>query len=310
MIKLTLLLSLLQLSIVNCQLSIPVFYLLLSIISSSLLIIIFKYYEKFGINTLHAIVVNYMVAAALGFYCNESETGIAQIPSQPWFIHAFILGLMFIIVFNIIALSSQKVGISATAVANKMSVVIPVAAAIILYHDKLNLLKAAGIMLGLVAVYCSSSRGSIAGIDKKYLLLPLIIFFCSGFFDSAFKYMQTYYLQENQHAVFVSTIFAVAAITGMAAILYMVIFKQSRFSVRSIAAGIILGIPNYGSVYFLLKTLNIPRFESSVIFPINNMGTVALSTLMAFVLFREKLSVINWMGLLLSLVAIGMIAYR
>jgi uncharacterized membrane protein len=49
--------------------------------------------------------------------------------------------------------------------------------------------------------------------------------------------------------------------------------------------------------------------QSSAIIPINNMGIVLFSSLAAFVLFKEKLSLINWMGILLAIGAIALIAF-
>ena len=48
---------------------------------------------------------------------------------------------------------------------------------------------------------------------------------------------------------------------------------------------------------------------SSVILPVNNMGIVLFSALVAFILFKEKLSWLNWTGILVALIAIAMIAF-
>ncbi|MEA3476964.1 MAG: EamA/RhaT family transporter, partial [Bacteroidota bacterium] len=72
-------------------------------------------------------------------------------------------------------------------------------------------------------------------------------------------------------------------------------------------AGIILGLINFGSTYYIIKSM--ASFESSVVFPIVNVGIVSLSTLTGFFIFREKLSWINWLGIFLSLTAIMLIAY-
>ena len=78
---------------------------------------------------------------------------------------------------------------------------------------------------------------------------------------------------------------------------------------RNVVAGVCLGLPNYGSIYFLLQTFEHSNMESSVIFPINNMGIVAFSAIAAFVLFREQLSALNWLGIVLSIAAIGVISF-
>jgi uncharacterized membrane protein len=57
-----------------------------------------------------------------------------------------------------------------------------------------------------------------------------------------------------------------------------------------------------------MKVLKINPGSSSVIFPVNNMGIVLLSALLAWIVFKEKLSPVNWTGIVLSVVAIIMIA--
>ena len=100
-------------------------YLLISICISSFLFVIFKLFDVLKINTFQAIVINYFTAAALGFYLSNGSVSFKEIPHQPWFVGAFLLGIMFILVFNIMALTSQKNGLSVASVSSKMSKPIP-----------------------------------------------------------------------------------------------------------------------------------------------------------------------------------------
>jgi uncharacterized membrane protein len=84
---------------------------------------------------------------------------------------------------------------------------------------------------------------------------------------------------------------------------------KMQFSYKALLAGIIIGIPNYFSIWFLGKVIAAYKDNSSAIIPINNMGIVLFSAVAAWVLFKEKLSFINWMGIGLAIAAIGLIAY-
>ena len=68
--------------------------------------------------------------------------------------------------------------------------------------------------------------------------------------------------------------------------------------------GILLGIANYCSMYFLLKALRIDGLDSSSVFAINNVAIVAVSTLIGLILFREKISTKNWIGIILAVISI------
>ena len=77
---------------------------------------------------------------------------------------------------------------------------------------------------------------------------------------------------------------------------------------KNVIAGIVLGIPNYFSIYFLVKALRSDLFDSSGIFTINNVGIVIISTLLGIVFFRERLSMKNWIGIILAIISIALVS--
>lgn len=285
------------------------FFLLLSILTSTSLVLIFKLFGKWNVSISQAIVFNYFTAAFIGFLIGGISVPISEMPAKSWFLSIFILGIGFVAFFNILGISTQKVGITIATVAFKMCMIIPVIAAVFLYNDSMSGLKIAGIILACIAIVMASIKKENHEIEKKYLFLPVLLFFGSGFLDTYFKYTENNYLQENEAILFCSLTFLVAATAGLFHLLFTVISGKEKFEVKSIWAGILLGIPNYGSLYFLFKALRMDGYESSVVFPLNNMGIVAASALSAFFIFREKLSPLNWAGIALAIVSIAMIAW-
>ncbi len=280
----------------------------LSILSSSMLMILFKYFGKLNVNTFQAITVNYVVAASLGFLMSGT-TPHPSIIHQPWAGFAGLLGIMFIAMFYIMAISSQKVGVATTTVANKMSLAIPVVAGIILYNEGLTLIKALGVLGALVAVALVVKPSGGLKMDRKFLFLPAIIFVGSGTLDSIFKYCETHYVRAEQVSIFSASLFAVAAVVGLLTMLGRRLFQGKTLESKSIVAGIALGVPNYFSVHYLIMALQIPGLESTMMFPINNVGIVVISTILAIVLFKEHLSKLNWIGIALALMSIVLIAF-
>ncbi len=65
-----------------------------------------------------------------------------------------------------------------------------------------------------------------------------------------------------------------------------------------------LGLVNFGSIYFLVQALKVTGMDSSVFFPLNNIGIVVLSTALSVLIFKESLSKVNIAGILLSVVAL------
>ncbi len=127
--------------------------LLLSILSSSVLLVIFKFFNRFGVNNFQAITVNYFVAASLGFMLSPASIPIPDLLRQPWTASALVIGCVFIAMFYIMALSSQKVGVAISSVANKMSLVIPVVAGVILYNETMNAIKIFGVLANAVLAF-------------------------------------------------------------------------------------------------------------------------------------------------------------
>jgi drug/metabolite transporter (DMT)-like permease len=250
-----------------------------------------------------------MVAAALGFFLAPVNYSPSELLSQPWTISAMVIGSVFILMFYIMAISSQKVGVAISSVANKMSLVIPVVMGIILYNESLAGFELIGVLTALVAVIMVTYPKKGIDIDRKYLILPFIIFLGSGFLDTIFKYVETHQVSPDEFEIFCASLFLVAALVGSVVLLGNRIINSKTLETKSIVAGFALGIPNYFSIHFLLQALNIPDLESTIVFPINNTGIVLLSTLLAIALFSEKLSKLNWGGIALALTSIFLIAF-
>jgi drug/metabolite transporter (DMT)-like permease len=212
--------------------------------------------------------------------------------------------------FAIIARSSQVVGIAVTTVSNKMSVIIPILVSILIDPlDVLTNLKVVGIILALIAVFLTIYRERKIDFHPRDIYLPIILFLGMGLVDSLVKYAQHYYVDDNNLALFTVVLFVMAAITG----LITKIFRRSSFGdlirPKTVLWGIALGICNYGSLYFLIRALNhktntLNTFDGSIVFGVNNLGIIALSVLFGLIVFKEKLLKINWIGIIISFIAI------
>lgn len=284
-------------------------YLLLSVLSSSVIFVIFKLFERFKINTLQAIIFNYFFAFSAGMLVDAQPLDPLKVFSEAWFLGTFFLGFMFIAVFYLAALTTQKSGLSVVSVATKMSVAIPVLFGIILYNESTGWIKVTGIILALVAVYLTSIKKKEGiKIKKRNLIFPLLVFFGSGIIDTSLKFLETSYVAEADVALFSSTIFAIAGIIGVVILLFQKIRGNLNFSFKNVIGGVALGIPNFGSIYFLVLALRTEGMESSTIFPLNNVAIVMISTFLGILLFKERMLPKNWIGILLAVASIILIA--
>ncbi|MEX0811198.1 MAG: hypothetical protein WD048_03210 [Chitinophagales bacterium] len=279
--------------------------------------VIFKLLERYNAPIFPVIVFNYGTCLVFGFFLLPAPEKFHLVATENWFPFALFIGMMFILLFNLIGTSAQKNGISVTAVAQKMSLAIPVVAAYFIHHEQsINIYKGIGIVLAIAAVVLSSIRKE--EIEKQsdnsnkglILLISLIIFLGSGLVDTVIDYTQSNYLDDTSQNTFLTTLFGTAFLLGFLKLLFDLVFKGLKFRFKRVVLwGLILGLPNYGSIYFLIKALKYANFESSALFPLNNVGIVMASTLAAMFLFNEKLSKLNILGVLLSIAAIALISF-
>lgn len=285
-------------------------FLILSIFCSTLIFIIFKSFDKYKVNTLHAIIFNYFTAASFGYLTSDEPVIPSTIITSNWFIGAIVLGFLFISVFNVMALTTQKNGLSVASVFSKMGVIIPVVFGIYFYNETLNFQKSIGIILALVAVYFTSVKAkSSKSIELKNLTLPMLLFFGSGIIETLLNYIKTSYLAENEISIFSATIFLIAGLIGIILLSISSLKNKIVLSYTSVIGGIILGIVNYYSIYTLIKVLNNEAWESSTIFTINNVAIVTLSTLIGLVIFKEKLLKKNWIGIGIAVISIVLVTF-
>lgn len=275
--------------------------------------ILFRYFEKWKVDNMQAIVVNYLVAFILSFLLYKGDISYTDVLKQSWLIPGTILGILFMASFYLYALSAQKSGVALTAVASKMSVVIPVILGSVIYvNEDLNTLKWIGLGLSLISFYLifKSEKGS--NLNMKLLILPTIIFFAAGANDTLMRWIKVHYSigngnDFNEEIYFVGILFSISFLTSLLFLAGQVITKPRSIHWQSIGAGALLGILNVLSATSMFVAMG--KFESAFFFPIFNVSIVSLSALAGILLFREKLSTINLIGIALALLTISVIAY-
>lgn len=280
-------------------------YLISTILFSTSIVITFRLFARFRIDNLQAITVNYLVAAAMSYLFFREPFAFAELPARAWFPYAGVIGFTYILVFVVFALSAQKAGIAVTSVSSKMSVVIPVSVGIMAYAEPLNAIKLTGIIASLLAFYLTFMKKQEQRIDKRVLLLPVLLFLGNGANDTLTKHAQMFHVGQET-LLFLGTVFFSSMLIGGTMLAVRTVKGRQSFHGRNLLAGVWLGFLNFFSSYFFLLSLGI--FESSVFFPVFNVSIVSLSALAGYFFFREQLSVINRIGILLALVAILLIA--
>jgi len=286
--------------------------ILLAILCSSINILVFRYFDKKNIHSFQAIALNYITCIILGWLTLESKPTSA-IFSESWLPYAVIIGSTFVYTFYLMALTTQRNGVSVAAVATKLSMVIPIVSAFFLYDDPITLMKIAGIAFAIAAVFFASIKKSDtdSGFNYAVLGLPVLAWFVGGLIDTSVIYVENFHLGPGKYPIFLIFLFGTAAINGLVMLTIGYFRNPEKNSIKksSLLGGLMLGIPNYGSIYFFLKALRHSGLDKSVIITVVSVGVVVFSSLAAWVIYKEKLSRLNLIGIALAIVAISLMTF-
>jgi len=214
------------------------------------------------------------------------------------------MGILFIVMFFMVGTSSQRAGISITTVACKMSVILPILFSILYYKEMISWQKISGIALALVALVFSVWKKPEKKEGIFLILLPLILFLGLGAIDTMVKYAQQSYILPSEASFFTAFVFGISFLAGIIIGFFRKDFFKGFTKIKILVFGILLGLSNFGSFYFMICALNKSGWDSSVVFGVNNMGIVALSVLAGLIWFKEKLKIINWIGIIFAFIAI------
>jgi drug/metabolite transporter (DMT)-like permease len=278
------------------------------------LFINFRLFDKFNVDRKQAITTNYWVCFLFGYLFLPSKSGILENFNFEWTPLAFLLGFLFFLNFTMTGITVQKLGLTVSSISNKMSLAIPVLFSLFFHNSWLDIqpLAIAGLLLAFIAIYFVSgnSDSNRPDIKKSLLFLPVLIFFLSGFCDSFSQWCNEVKVLPGEDNHFAWLVFGGAAMSSSTFVLIESFQKKATWSFRSILGGITIGLPNYASYYFLLKTLDNFDNQGDLVFPFTNLGVIILTSLISFAFFKDRISRKQWLGLAFSGISLLLISIK
>lgn len=278
-------------------------YLIFSVLLSSALFICFKWFDLRRVQLLPAISGNYLACIVTGIVING---GFRTDGLEPSLLMACAgLGILFFAVFYSMGYAASRIGVGISSASAKLSLIIPVSYGALVLNEPFGYMRFAALLLAIPAVVLMSYKTG-EKFSFKHLGLPLFIFAGSGFIDTALNILQKH-LGLLSPAVAISLIFGAALLSS---VLFSVSSGKPLFQEhRSLLYGLILGVPNYFSVHFMLMALRSGAFSSGQFYLINNSGVMLLSFVLAALLFSEQLNLYKIAGLLISVLSIYLVLF-
>lgn len=308
-------------------------YLVASILLSVMLLLNFRLFPRFKVNTTQAIVFNYPICFLTGWLLMPAGQSFTIDFTQTWTWMALALGVGFIVTFLLSGASTQRSGITATSLANNLSLVIPVTFSLLVLgggkvFDGLNYL---GLVLALVAVGLSTYKAPersvrtqtgegeplvgapSAGLApaRNAIWLPIAVFLMYGLTNTTINYMNVHYITAADQTVPITLTMVLGAIVaGFVLLTVRLLQGKERIEGRSLVAAVTLGIPNFLSFYTLILALSAFGGNGAFVYPVYNIGVILVAALTATLFFKEHLSALNKLGLALAVLAIGLISWQ
>ncbi len=282
-------------------------YLLLSICCSVIVSIIIKIGRAKGINTQQLVLWNYPTSVLLSWMLLQLDFSSLRLDQLPF--HFYIpLAVLLPTMFIFIALAIDHSGIVKTDIAQRLSLIIPLAASFLLFGENLADKSLAGISVGLIAVAFSVSWQSTSlSSHKKALFYPLIVFLGMGGIDILFKQVTQYSSEVYFVSLFI--VFALAMLVAFGILLYKLYVKHEMLDKRAIVWGLGMGLFNFANIFLYMKAHRLLKDNPSVVFTTMDVGGIILGGIVGIVFFKEKLSLLNKIGLVLAIFSVLLIYY-
>jgi drug/metabolite transporter (DMT)-like permease len=275
-------------------------YLTIAVLCSVAVSVLLKILRQRNIDIRQTIVAGYPVAFLLTWFLLKPDISGLSLLGSAWGI-IIALGVLLPAVFIILGRAIAAVGMVATDAAQRLSLIIPIVAAFLLFGEMLTGTRIFGLVLGFLALGALVYRPQQGGMDQQARQTPLWLFGVwagYGIIDILFKQV------AKQGSAFPLTLFISFGLAGLLLFIYLLITRV-RWQGNALMAGVLLGALNMGNIYAYVRAHQVLSESPSIVFTGMNVGVIAVATIIGVGVFKERLNRINIIGLLL---AVGCVA--
>ena len=289
-------------------------FLSLAVCCSLAIGMIFKHAAREGLHRLALLTVNYAVALVtalvlLGLGVHPIAGGLVL--HLPLLMLGVATGALFILGFFVYALATQVAGMSLAIGVMRVSVVIPFLASWVIWNEVPTPAQGLGLLVAGIAFFLIAHR--TRGVDEaatarggRVLLVLALLFAAGGIVDVALKTFDEAFAAANSQTLFLLLIFGVAFLIGLAIVVTGRVRSGVWPSRAVLGWGVLLGLANYGSVEFILRAIR--ELSGPFVFPANNIAIVMGAALLGVLVWGERLTRANLVGLGCAAVALALLA--
>lgn len=259
--------------------------------------ILLKLAGRFSLQVAQAVLVNYVVASLLTAGLLLPTTAALQQALSHWPL-LITLGLLLPSVFLVMAAAVRRAGIARSDAAQRLSLVLPLLAAFLLFGENASSGKLIGLGLALLALLGLIHRHQQAAkLHKGGPWLLLTVWAGYGIIDICLK--QTAKAGGSFSAILLLSFLLSGSFLGG-----WLLLRKARWHLPSLASGLLLGVFNFANIYTYIRAHQSLPDNPALVFTAMNIGVIVLGSLSGVILFGERLTRINCAGLVLAAMAI------
>jgi len=279
-------------------------YIILSIFCSVTVAVLLKLAKRYQISIIQAVTFNYLTALILCFLFFKPDVKQVTSTTAPWSIYIS-LAVLLPAIFLFLAASVKNLGIVKTDIAQRLSLFIPILAAYFIFKEDFDQLKFIGLGVGFAAIFLTFIRKSEKQAKQNKWIYPIMVFVGFGVIDVLFKQIALY--KDLPYTTSLFTVFCLAFLVALIIIIAMVITGKTKIQLVNLLCGFILGLFNFGNILFYLKAHQALAKNPSTVFAAMNLGVIVVGSLIGILVFKEKLSKLNYVGITLAIAAVILI---
>lgn len=280
-------------------------YLILAIISSSLVSIAMRAGENRAKNNISMLSVNYFICTIFAFLFTGTDGVLQKGGGMTTAIGlGAINGFFYIVSLILFQNSVRRNGVVLSSIFMKLGIMVPLVVSILLFKEMPTKVQIMGFSIAVIAIILINLKGkeqeNAEGVTKQQLgnrLGLLLVLIGCGTADGMSKIYQEFGTDRFEELFLVFT-FVVALILSV----LLVLIKKQRYTGNEILYGALLGVPNYFSARFLLKALG--EIPAVIAYPTFSIGTIGVITLTGVIVFKEKLTKLQLFAIVLIAVAV------
>ncbi len=282
-------------------------YLSLAVICSVLVSVVLKVAGRRQLDVAQMVTWNYLVAATLTAVVLQPPLDALRAPHAPW-LSLLALAVVLPSIFLVLGRAVAVAGIVRSDVAQRLSLLLSLAAAFLFFGQTATPWKLAGLGLGLLAMVAISLRPRGPAVASSPGGWGWLLGVWAGFavVDVLLKQVA---LSGTPSMAAVLASFSVAFVLMLVLQLWRHASGRSRLAWRNLRAGSLLGLLNGGNILFYVHAHQSMPDSPATVFAGMNIGVVVLGALVGVFAFGEATTKWNRAGLALAVLAIGLIAW-